>query len=181
MHLSHLFLSSKKTIIMKKALLFISAIAVSLSFMPLPTGNSAHCDCMFSVGSMEEALKAPEAVKCLDLSMQKLKVVPADIVKLTNLECLDLSFNTFTTLPESMTALTKLKYINLDGTRYMPKLPAVLAKMPSLKRVDVKDHPEWSAAVKSAATALLPGVLVVHEEKVSNEVEIAIPGKDSIK
>lgn len=159
---------------MKKALLIIFTASISMAFMP---GNSDHCDCMFSVNSMEEAMKAPETVKCLDLSMQKLKVVPADVMKLSNLECLDLSFNIFSTLPDSLVKLTKLKYINLDGTRYMPKLPNVLAKMPSLKRVDVKDHPEWSAATKEAATKLLPGVNVVHVEQVSTEVEIAIPGQ----
>ena len=74
-----------------------------------------------------------------------------------------------------MVKLTKLKYINLDGTRYMAKMPAVLAKMPSLIRVDVKDHPEWSAATKVAATKLLPGVNVVHEVKGETEVEIVIP------
>ncbi len=124
---------------------------------------------------MEEALKAPETVKCLDLSMQKLKVVPADVAKLTNLECLDLAFNHISTLPENITSLTKLKYINLNGTRYMPKMPSVLTKIPSLKRVDVKDHPEWSAATKEEAKKLLPNVNVVTEEQVNSEVEIKIP------
>ncbi|MFZ9847931.1 MAG: leucine-rich repeat domain-containing protein [Flavobacteriales bacterium] len=159
---------------MKKALLLITAISTSLAFMP---GNSDHCGCPYSISDLREALKTPETITCLDLSMQKLKVLPADVMKFSNLECLDLSFNTFSTLPDSLVKLTKLKYLNLDGTRYMPKLPAVLAKMPSLKRVDVKDHPEWSAATKAAATNLLPGVNVVHEEQVDTEVEIVIPGQ----
>lgn len=159
---------------MKKILLFITAISFSLAFMP---GNSDHCDCAYSISDLQVALKTPETVKCLDLSMLKLKAVPADVMKLSNLECLDLSFNTFSTLPDSLVKLTKLKYINLDGTGYLAKLPTVLAKMPSLKRVDVKDHPKWTAAVKEAATKLLPGVNVVHEEVVNNEVEIVIPGQ----
>lgn len=159
---------------MKKAILIITAISASLAFIP---GNSDHCNCSYSISDLQEALKTPETITCLDLSMQKLKVLPADVMKFSNLECLDLSFNTFATLPDSIVKLTKLKYLNLDGTRYMAKLPAVLAKMPSLKRVDVKDHPEWSAATKAAATKLLPNVNVVHEEKVESEVEIAIPGQ----
>ena len=159
---------------MKKAILLISAISISLAFLP---GNSDHCDCPYSLSDLPEALKTPETVKCLDLSMQKLKVLPADVMKFKNLECLDLSFNIFSTLPDSLVKLTKLKYLNLDGTRYMAKMPAVLAKMPSLKRVDIKDHPEWSAATKDAATKLLTGVNVVHEEKEETEVEIVIPGQ----
>lgn len=158
---------------MKKLLFFSLPVFVSLSFHP---GNTDNCDCMFSISNMEEALKAPETVKCLDLGMKHLKAVPAGIEKMTNLECLDLSFNQIPNLPESFSALTKLKYINLDGTRYLAKIPPVLAKLPNLKRVDVKDHPEWSAAVKEAGKALLPNVNVVFEEKVNSEVEIVIPG-----
>jgi Leucine-rich repeat (LRR) protein len=158
---------------MKKILLFSLPIFISLSFHP---GNADNCDCQFSVSSMEEALKAPETVKCLDLGMQHLKAVPAGIEKMVNLECLDLSFNQIPNLPESFASLTKLKYINLDGTRYLAKMPPILAKLPNLKRVDVKDHPEWSNATKEAAKNLLPNVNVVFEEKVSDEVQIVIPG-----
>ena len=158
---------------MKKILFFAVPVLLSLSFTER---NTDQCDCSYSISSMEEALKAPEIVTCLDLGMQKLKVVPADIAKLVNLQCLDLSFNQISTLPESIATLSKLKYINLDGTRYMAKLPAVLAKIPSLKRVDIKDHPEWSVATKDAAVKLLPNVQVVLEEEVSKEIDIIIPG-----
>ena len=158
---------------MKKLLVLSLPVFLSLSFYP---GNTDHCDCAFSINNMEEALKAPETVKCLDLGMKHLKAVPAGIEKMTNLECLDLSFNQIPNLPESFAALTKLKYINLDGTRYLAKMPTVLAKLPNLKRVDVKDHPEWSPAVKEAGKNLLPNVNVVFEEKEETEVDIAIPG-----
>ncbi|MCX6182021.1 MAG: leucine-rich repeat domain-containing protein [Bacteroidetes bacterium] len=158
---------------MKKLLLYSIPVFISISFS---AGNTDQCDCAFSINNMEEALKAPETVKCLDLGMKHLKAVPAGIDKLVNLECLDLSFNQIPNLPESFVALTKLKYINLDGTRYLAKMPPVLAKLPSLKRVDVKDHPEWTAAVKEAGKNLLPNVNVVYEEKAESEVEIVIPG-----
>ncbi|MFM7022774.1 MAG: leucine-rich repeat domain-containing protein [Flavobacteriales bacterium] len=154
---------------MKKLLLYSIPVFISLSFAPR---NTDHCDCAFSISDMEEAMKDPEKVTCLDLGMKKLKVVPADIAKLSNLECLDLSFNQIPSLPESFISLTKLKYINLDGTRYMAKMPPVLAKLPSLKRVDAKDHPEWSAATKDAGVKLLPGVNVVYEEPAETEVDV---------
>lgn len=111
--------------------------------------------------SLEEALKDPLNVQKLDLSMQKLTVVPEAVMQLTNLVCLDLSFNRISTLPASLPTLTKLECLNLMGTRYMAKLPVIVTKIPALKVVDLRDHPEWSSTTYTEAVKLLPNVTVI--------------------
>lgn len=111
--------------------------------------------------SIEEALIDPLSVQKLDLSMQKLTVVPEEITQLKNLVCLDLSFNRIATLPASLTSLTNLKVLNLMGTRYMSKLPKILTQMPNLLVVDLRDHPEWPAATFDEAVKLLPNITVI--------------------
>lgn len=111
--------------------------------------------------SLEEALKDPLSVQKLDLSMQKLTVFPEGILQLKNLVCLDLSFNKIPTLPATFSSLTNLKVLNIMGTRYMSKMPPVLTQMPNLLVVDLRDHPEWSAATFDAAVKALPNVTVI--------------------
>ncbi len=111
--------------------------------------------------SLEDALKDPLNVQKLDLSMQKLTVLPEEVMQLKNLVCLDLSFNRIATFPASFPTLTKLECLNLMGTRYMGKLPSIVAKLPALKVLDLRDHPEWPAATYSEAVKLLPNVTVI--------------------
>jgi Leucine-rich repeat (LRR) protein len=73
--------------------------------------------------SIEQALKEPASVKSLNLKGQSLKVLPADLIKLTNLEQLDLSYNSFTTLPVLLFKLPKLKVLDLNNNA-LATLPA---------------------------------------------------------
>lgn len=136
-------------------LLMGSAVTVSAQI------NDSICQAQKVYYSIAEALKEPEKVRYLDLSMNKLVTFPMEIVQFKNLECLDLSFNRIPTLPPELTQLTKLRYINLMGTRYMAKVPPVLGKLPSLEVVDLSDHPEWSAATYAEAKLLLPKVKII--------------------
>lgn len=111
--------------------------------------------------SLEDALKDPLSVQKLDLSMQKLTVLPEEVLQFKNLVCLDLSFNRIATLPATFSSLTNLKVLNLMGTRYMSKMPRILTQMPNLKVVDLRDHPEWPAATFDEAVKLLPNVTVI--------------------
>ena len=111
--------------------------------------------------SIEEGMAHPEEVKNLDIALNKLTVISPDIGKLENLKCLDLSFNRISTLPEEFANLKKLEFLNMTGTRYMSKLPEVLKELPSLKVLDLTDHPEWSAAKKADAVNFLPNVKVI--------------------
>lgn len=148
----------------KTLLLFTMILAGVLSTSLLSTAQVSYdslCASYKTYYSLEEALKDPLNVQKLDLSMQKLTVVSEDIMKLENLVCLDLAFNRISTLPASIVSLTKLEYLNLMGTRYMAKLPAVVAKIPNLKVLELGDHPEWSAATYAEAAKIAPNVTIL--------------------
>jgi Leucine-rich repeat (LRR) protein len=110
--------------------------------------------------SIEEAMLNPLDVKYLDLSLQKLTTLPVEVLQLKNLECLDLSFNRIATLPAEMVQLEKLRYLNLVGTRYLTKVPAILANMKSLEVLELGDHPDWTAIKYAEAQKLLPKVKI---------------------
>lgn len=150
---------------MKKAVLLVTMIlagilSTSVQSMAQVSYDSL-CTSYKTYYSLEEALKEPLKVQRLDLSMQKLTVIPEDLMKLENLVCLDLAFNRISTLPASFATLTKLENLNLMGTRYMAKLPAVVGKLPSLKVLELGDHPEWSAATYAEAAKVAPNVTIL--------------------
>ncbi len=90
--------------------------------------------------SLEEALKNPERVWYLDLSMQKLTQLPEEIGTLTNLRRLDISFNRLTTLPNSLANLKRLEVLDMSGLYNMSQAPAVLQHMTHLKELYLIDH-----------------------------------------
>lgn len=150
---------------MKKTVLLVTMICAGILFTSLQSmaqvSYDSLCASYKTYYSLEEALKEPLNVQKLDLSMQKLTVIPEDLMKLENLVCLDLAFNRISTLPASMATLTKLEYLNLMGTRYMAKLPANVAKIPNLKVLELGDHPEWSAATYAEAAKVVPNVTIL--------------------
>jgi Leucine-rich repeat (LRR) protein len=111
--------------------------------------------------NLNEAIASKDKVQKLDLSMQKIKALSPSIKELQNLECLDLSFNIFSTLPAEIGQLKKLTYLNLTGTRYMARVPAVLKQLPNLKILDLRDHPEWPKAAFEEAKLMLPNVTII--------------------
>lgn len=125
--------------------------------------QSDFCDDAETYYELDEALKEPEKVVKLDIAMQKLTHISSDIGKLVNLECLDLSFNRISGLPDEFAELKKLRYLNIMGTRYLPGLPKILTKLPNLEIVDIRDHPEWSAARFEEAKKILPDVKIITE------------------
>ncbi|MFH1322183.1 MAG: leucine-rich repeat domain-containing protein [Bacteroidota bacterium] len=151
----------------KIAILLISAALIAI--YPVTTSfitvQPEYCEDAETYYDLGEALKEPEKVIKLDIAMQKLTQISPDIGKLYNLECLDLSFNRIPDLPPEFANLKKLKYINLTGTRYMPKLPGILKELPNLEVVDLRDHPEWSPAQFEDAKKMLPDVKIITESK----------------
>jgi len=121
------------------------------------------CTSADPVSSLSEALQQKDKVQKLDLSMQKLTVLPLEVTELKNLQCLDLSFNRFTTLPADFAKLKNLTYLNLAGTRYLAKIPAVLKQLPNLKTLDLRDHPEWGKAVWEEARKMFPNVHLITQ------------------
>ena len=120
-----------------------------------------HCDGEDTYYSLAEALEEPEKVIKLDIAMLKLTSIDPNIAKLINLECLDLSFNRFSTLPAEIAELKKLRVLNLTGTRFLAKLPDIVAKIPNLEELDIRDHPEWKGTQFDDAIKLLPKVKVL--------------------
>lgn len=110
---------------------------------------------------LEEALKEPEMVVKLDLSMRKLKVLSPEISKLKNLRCLDISYNHLTSLPSELAQLKNLTYISLSGNNYMKQLPSVLKTIPNLKVLDLTDIQLWTPAQYEAAKKMLPNVKII--------------------
>ena len=133
-----------------------------LSYSPIDVD---HCDDAATYYSMEKALEEPEKVVKLDIAMLKLTSIDPRIVELVNLECLDLSFNRFSTLPTEMAELKKLRVLNLAGTRFLSKVPAIVAELPNLEELDIREHPEWKGTQFEDAKKLLPNVKVITKDK----------------
>ena len=150
-------------------LILVSVLFVTTGFVDMM--NDCTSDGM-TYYSVEEALKDAENVKVLDISMGKLKAVPAGVEQLVNLECLDLSFNNITTLPEGLKELKHLKYLNIAGTRFLASVPNVVYELPALKILDIQDHPEWKKENFDAATSKLPNVRVITSNETKGPVEL---------
>lgn len=148
----------KKTLVI--AMLVLAGV-LSTSVQSIAQTYDSLCQSYKTFYSIEEAMVDPLKVQKLDLSMQKLTVVPPEIMQMTNLVCLDLAFNRISTLPPYFASLTKLECLNLMGTRYMAKLPTILSKIPNLKLLDLSDHPEWPASIYTEARTLLPNVTIL--------------------
>lgn len=114
--------------------------------------------------SIEEAMKNPDQVKHLDLSLQQLKVLPPEVLQLKNLEYLDLSFNHITDLPAELSSLPNLKVLDLSGCRRLKTLPPVVKNLPALQELRIIDIPEWPEAKKVAIQKELPKVRVIYQE-----------------
>jgi len=144
----------------------LGLIALLMSFTSPKSVKEDYCPSNApTLYSMEEALAAPAKAEKLDISMQKLKAIPPTIGNLENLVCLDIAFNLIGTLPPEITKLKKLQYLNMAGTRYMAKVPVELLKqLPSLKVLNISDHPEWPAARFEEVKKALPNVKVITAE-----------------
>lgn len=102
--------------------------------------------------SLEQALKYPDSVWYLDLSLQKLKSLPPEIGKLKNLRVLNISFNHFTSLPETIGELENLEVLDISGNYALNRLPSSLARLKKLREIYVIDHrfpPSEIAKLKS--------------------------------
>jgi len=143
-------------------IIVITIILLNLN-VRLSAQDINRCEGEKSYYSIAEALEEPDKVVKLDIAMLKLTSISNDIGKLVNLECLDLSFNRISTLPAEFAQLKKLRVLDMKGTRYMAKLPEVLAQLPNLEELDLRNHPEWSAATFEEAKKMLPNVKIIVE------------------
>ena len=84
-------------------------------------------------------LKEVKGVKVLNLSQNKLKRLPANTNKLTNLTTLNLSHNKFAKLPDAVTELINLihLYVNDNQLAYLPKS---MKHLENLRELDLRNN-----------------------------------------
>jgi Leucine-rich repeat (LRR) protein len=86
--------------------------------------------------TFEEALKKPEIVYVLDLSGSSLDKIPADIIKLKNLQRLNLENNQITELPAGIFQLKNLQELNLEENK-LQSLPNLIENLKNLKKLNL--------------------------------------------
>lgn len=90
---------------------------------------------------LEKAKNNPDKVLYLDLSLQKHKTFPKEILTFKNVERLYLPYNYWPSIPEEIGTLTKLKVLDLSGNYYMNYLPKEgLSKLKNLEEFTIKDN-----------------------------------------
>lgn len=115
------------------------------SFLPiayclLPTllfGQLLDSAAIFSApvyDNLEEALKNPNSVFRLSLRGQKLKIFPADILKLKYLQELDLSKNKLDSIPDEIGELKNLQILDISSNK-LESLPDSIGKLKNLKKL----------------------------------------------
>lgn len=89
---------------------------------------------------LEEAKANPDKVYYLDLSLQKLRTFPKEILEFKNVKKLFLPYNYWSSIPDEIGTLSKVETLDLSGNYYMNHLPAGLGKLKNLKEFTIKDH-----------------------------------------
>ena len=82
--------------------------------------------------SLSEALKSTEKVYVLELSKEKLKTFPNEILNLKNLQKLDLYKNKLDSIPDNIKNLSSLQYLNI-GKNNLTTFPNGITKLENLK------------------------------------------------
>uniref|UniRef100_A0A023FGB5 Leucine-rich repeat-containing protein 59 n=1 Tax=Amblyomma cajennense TaxID=34607 RepID=A0A023FGB5_AMBCJ len=77
------------------------------------------------IAVLPDAFCALTHLKELDLSKNQLRELPANFGRLNNLQKLDLYANNLTTLPLSMCRMKSLRWLDLKGNPLEPKLKAI--------------------------------------------------------
>ena len=108
--------------------LAIGAKAQLLDQLGLDTVRTFH--------SLEQALKQPDRVYHLDLTREKLREVPEDVRRFTNLNILVLDRNKLKELPAWLAELPHLQELRLHRNRF-GTFPEVICRLPHLKRLDL--------------------------------------------
>ncbi len=112
---------------------------------------------------LEKAKQNPEKVLYLDLSLQKLKSFPKEILTFINTERLYLPYNYWPSIPEEIGILSKVKILDLSGNYYMNYLPKEgLSKFKNLELFIIKDN-KLAAGEIDKIRKLLPDAKIVTE------------------
>jgi len=152
---------------MKTLNLFLLLLASSTLFAQEQGKNEVKItELMFSenwFSDLEKAKAHPDKVLYLDLSLQKLKSFPKEILTFKNLERLYIPYNYWPSIPEEIGTLTKLQILDISGNYYLNHLPIEgLSKLKNLKEFQVKDNKLVAGEVAKLRKAL-PNCKVVSE------------------
>ena len=94
-------------------ILFLAFISVNAQ-TEVQIGNEVFSENYFT--DLDKASQSPEKVFYLDLSLQKLKVFPTEILAFNNLEKLLLPFNYYPSIPAEIEKLDNVKVLDISGT-----------------------------------------------------------------
>lgn len=149
-----------------KALYILFFTLASVSLFAQESTEVEITDVMFSDSWFSDLAKAkanPDKVVYLDLSLQKHKTFPMEILTFKNLERLLVPYNYWESIPNEISKLTKLKAIDMSGNYYLNHLPIEgLKKLPNLRELTIKDNKLAKGEVEKVKTAL-PKCKVVTE------------------
>jgi len=101
-----------------------------------PLLDSISLDTIKAFTSIEDASKHPEQVVKLELKREKLKSIPNEVFKFTNLQYLDVSKNNITEIPAEIKHLKYLQYLNVAKNK-LEKLPPEIGELHNLKNLQI--------------------------------------------
>lgn len=106
---------------------------VSILIFPWSSLNAQH----FSnkIYRLEEVVNAnPDTIYAISLSKSKLRELPKELWKFSNLKELHLDKNRLTSLPDSLDLFKKLEFLNLDRNDF-EIVPLVISRLENLKKL----------------------------------------------
>jgi Leucine-rich repeat (LRR) protein len=112
---------------------FISRLAIAQEEEP---NVQLVDDTNYIYRSVSVAMQNPEKVFRLNLSRTKLKTIPADVFRLTNLRELDLSKNKIDSIPPEIGLLVNLASLNLAGNN-LELLPDEIGRLSQLTHLNL--------------------------------------------
>ena len=108
-----------------------------IAFLNLPVNTysqllaKSNLDTCLKFQSIQEALQSPDEVFVLDLSKNKLKAFPKEILKFKNLQKLILFKNKIDSIPANIKSLKNLQYLNL-GKNKLETFPKGITELNNL-------------------------------------------------
>lgn len=148
---------------MKYLLILLSILLISSNFF---AQTEVKLDSLRFTASwfndLDEARANPDKVLYLDLSLQKIKDFPREILSFKNLKRLYLPYNYWPSIPEEINALSKLEVLDLSGNYYLNRLPNNLKELTLLKELIIKDH-RLNAGELERIRELLPDCEIITD------------------